>query len=1042
MGAGTHTGSGAVELRLLGILATAMATPAVASEARPRRGARRPSGLPGENEDDGDEEDEREDPGANGSYHGSQRDSTSQDESHADAEIASLLRKLKAKGGGKGDRERPKPGIGSLKLEKFGGRDAEKKGKISYKSWRKDLEAQQSLYQLEDAEMSLLIWLTVELEAKETLDILTVAEMKELGGLDIVWHLLGDAFGKDDDEEFEVAQDRYNTHRRLPGMSMDKHIQTLKKLKAEYLKHDPDTKISDKSFAQRMLNTAGLSKHQRHTVFFNAGALYDSKSLEPVLRKMHRGIEDQDARRLGPSEEGRQPFMRRGLPRSRPPFASKGGKGGGGDSDFVLRNRYRHKSLYKPRPHGAHYADGEDDVGDGEEEDGAEHEDLEDQSAGQYAGHYEDDEAPTEDEDLSADETGTSVDLKEAWAAGWSAKKKMADKKKSRGFTKTPQQHPQGGPDPRKVGSVCSSCGVEGHWRGDVECANVVNGKDKPHQKPEGKPRGVHFTDILEPLERAPHQVLSASRSGEGSSGGLSTPPTVRQGSVNIHFDPRMNFVGVVHSSASTLVERKEKQERLPVPRGPPDCLGPPSQADLENIAAMMTILGTEEDLRQVEEINMQLHQLQVQRNALSAKLPSTGASSAEHPTGRRQLESQRAGADGMDLLLQKRADSVVTRPEGDSRALPRVPASSAGAKTCPFSCCTCGVGNPRSFRMGCRGPGCGHTVCTNCSYQDDTNPTNIQHRCVHCYEPEREMQTGQQLTPFLAGQGQKEAKQASVKPDGKHEEGKQEEMKKPMVLEVPSSEDPAARYQDKKPAPVLLAEREEVQQRLYRQHEKEGRLQVSKACRPGRDQSEEQRNCPHYYRDLKWGQSASALDAQCTACRLDHVIYADKVWMVAPPAAQHQNGYPGLSHDWPVHMSTAPGEAISDSGCQAPVGGAEWHKKLQTEMRLLGIPYFEVPEQELFQFGAGNILESSTAFIYAVGIHGETEPLRMSCVAGSCPGLISPSDMERWRMKYDYGEQTVTKGSGTPRGLRKTGTGHPAFYLLEYGPKVDVRQV
>ena len=239
VGAGTHTGSGAVELRLLGILATAMATPAaMASATRPRRGARRPNGHPGENEDDGDEEEGREEPGAGGSYHGSQRDSGSQSDSHADTEIASLLRKLKAKGGGKGDRERPKPGIGSLKLEKFGGRDAEKKGKISYKSWRKGLEAQQSLYQLEDAEMSLLIWLTVELEAKETLDILTVAEMKEQGGLDIVWRLLDDAFGKDDDEEFEVAQERYNTHRRLPGMSMDKHIQTLSRVLEARPRHE------------------------------------------------------------------------------------------------------------------------------------------------------------------------------------------------------------------------------------------------------------------------------------------------------------------------------------------------------------------------------------------------------------------------------------------------------------------------------------------------------------------------------------------------------------------------------------------------------------------------------------------------------------------------------------------------------------------------------------------------------------------------------------------------------------------------------------
>ena len=61
------------------------------------------------------------------------------------------------------------------------------------------------------------------------------------------------------------------------------------------------------------------------------------------------------------------------------------------------------------------------------------------------------------------------------------------------------------------------------------------------------------------------------------------------------------------------------------------------------------------------------------------------------------------------------------------------------GLLMCPIACCTCGVGDPNSFRYGCRGPGCGHTVCSTCSYKDDRDPLFVRQLCIHCFEPERE---------------------------------------------------------------------------------------------------------------------------------------------------------------------------------------------------------------------------------------------------------------------------------------------------------------
>ena len=57
-----------------------------------------------------------------------------------------------------------------------------------------------------------------------------------------------------------------------------------------------------------------------------------------------------------------------------------------------------------------------------------------------------------------------------------------------------------------------------------------------------------------------------------------------------------------------------------------------------------------------------------------------------------------------------------------------------------PLPCCTCGQGNPNAFRIGCRGPGCGHSVCMVCGYKDNSGDLEVYY-CVHCFEPERELQ-------------------------------------------------------------------------------------------------------------------------------------------------------------------------------------------------------------------------------------------------------------------------------------------------------------
>ena len=88
-------------------------------------------------------------------------------------------------------------------------------------------------------------------------------------------------------------------------------------------------------------------------------------------------------------------------------------------------------------------------------------------------------------------------ELKEVFAAGWKAKQKTAEVRKSRGWKKPDQRGAKGGSqstDARKKVTTCASCGKVGHWKGDAECPNVQSGQDPPHQK---KVNEVHFTFMV-----------------------------------------------------------------------------------------------------------------------------------------------------------------------------------------------------------------------------------------------------------------------------------------------------------------------------------------------------------------------------------------------------------------------------------------------------------------------------------------------------------------------------------------------------------------
>ena len=372
------------------------------------------------------------------------------------------------------DGDRSRPNIGNVKLETFRG------DRNHYKDWIKIIQAQRRLYQLRDGELAVLIFLSCEGEARQVLNQLEVDDMQSEGGLGRMLRLLDDAFGSKADERFEERQGAYLGYKRLPGLSIAAYVATLKRLREEYLKEDAGTTISDKAFAQRLLQRAGLTRRERYDVFFAAGGAYKSAEIERVLRFRCAHVHKEEhgssrgARRDEPERASASAASRRPQQAKRYPY-----------------KRGDRRKPPKPTRY-AHVADNDDEVEedpfDEDEDEDFENEDPEMEALVAEGEMPEEEEWSEEDEDL---ETMDEQALTEAFTAGWRAKQRTADARKSRGFKPEGKGAGKGGgdrrtPEDRKKNSTCASCGEKGHWRGDPVCRNVQSGKDPVHKKESG----------------------------------------------------------------------------------------------------------------------------------------------------------------------------------------------------------------------------------------------------------------------------------------------------------------------------------------------------------------------------------------------------------------------------------------------------------------------------------------------------------------------------------------------------------------------------
>lgn len=116
-----------------------------------------------------------------------------------------------------------------------------------------------------------LVYISCKKEARDVLDQLTIEEMVAAGGLERIWALLDEAYHETSEEHFERLEAEFNNYRRAPGQSIPSYLSQIKRLKMEYSREDPLTKMSDRAWAQRILVRAALTKRERMDVFFSGG---------------------------------------------------------------------------------------------------------------------------------------------------------------------------------------------------------------------------------------------------------------------------------------------------------------------------------------------------------------------------------------------------------------------------------------------------------------------------------------------------------------------------------------------------------------------------------------------------------------------------------------------------------------------------------------------------------------------------------------------------------------------------------------------------
>ena len=359
-----------------------------------------------------------------------------------------------------------------IKLNKFSGSRQE------YRAWRDEVQVVLKLHSVPADKQVLLLYLALEEGKGRPRDLfsnLSVDEVSELEPED-VWKRLNKEYLEEKYIEADEALADYDRCRRVPGQSMRDYLMHLRLTRVRMEKEDPGSRVSDLSFARRMLRRAGLTKIEQRQVLGTAGAAWDVESIETSLVMMFGDAHTDDKSRLHRSgfDGGRDSRPARNVSDVR---STSAGSSHSRASSFGGRSSSRGSRSRGGRGFRGTFASGiteEEELEHSEESDDeamySSRSPLAAAAAGEVAGTFLAD--PEEDRDaqvlLDSEDSGNDLpegeeELLEIYFQGLRAKKRL--------------QAPGQGKPLDKSKSTCKDCKKIGHWAGDEECELVKSGQ-------------------------------------------------------------------------------------------------------------------------------------------------------------------------------------------------------------------------------------------------------------------------------------------------------------------------------------------------------------------------------------------------------------------------------------------------------------------------------------------------------------------------------------------------------------------------------------
>ena len=886
--------------------------------------------------------------------------------------------------------DRTKPALHQVKLETFSG------SRQHFRDWKRVLTAQRTLYRLEDKELSMLVYLSCKGEARQILNQLEIGEMTAEGGLSRMLHLLEEAYGSRADERFEDRQDAYLQCRRAPGQPVSKYIADLKRLRQEYLREDPDTVISDKSFAQRLLARAGLTRKERMDCFFSAGGRYKASEMERVLRFRCARIHEDEGKRSGrdrrddSTSSGREPLRRK--PYYKGPYKRSSRQG---------YQSSRYKKVYHAED-GDYYED-DDMQGDTDEEDleqeaaqgyfdrrqedheawyGDEAYDEEDEyDENDYRWARDDEEYEDEEEEI---EVATAAELSEAYAAGWKAKAQAASLRQGRGYRSCPVDKRR--PDDCKKKSKCSSCQQPGHWRGDPECPKVVSGEDKLHPRHKGKVNEANVASV-EP-QVAPVEAREL----------LKTPTSP--------------------SSSPSAVRKKQKHESGSVKREPTG-----KKEESSSTSSLPVKLEPDAPETKITKVNWTM----MASNGLW-EMPDPPYYGDEDDE-----DDPRMDADWDNAIDEEQWEDWHGHPPATASDDPRPPSRPEFKLALETVLRALQYDDEEAARLASKKPGKEMKFTGNELIQLLPHMDKAEKRVLY-----KALRAEQEEIAQEAFNKQPTPDPEKMKPQRRRRGGysgrdaSAPSVAAPSQSSASASAAPSGEPPDRHvPAAVKAKELETFRRALYDNAlNRRGTLTPSQASDYP---TGEQEMCPHQYMDLRWGANASAHWAHCKRCKLKRVVYysTESGAMAVRNLKEEEDSNEVLNTMGPA---LGAGEVIVDTRCRTAVAGCAWHRQHQQRLNALGLEFHRVAQQEMFKFGAGPPVASKWAFLYPCYTHGTHSWVRVSFVGGAasgCPGLIGPSEMGRWNVQLHFATRKMIVFDES-RDMKLSLTRHPVLQLLE----------